>query len=133
MKLNKIVEVALYVNDIKKAEEFYVGVLGLDVVKRSSSTPDRDLFLSCGDTMLLLFNPELTKIDGGVVPTHGSIGEGHMAFAVPEADFEKWEDHFTQNEISVEKKANWEKGTKSLYFRDPSGNSLEFISNTHWF
>lgn len=133
MKLTKIMETALYVHDLEEAEQFYVGILGLDIVKRSSSTPARDLFLRCGDTMLLLFNPELTKIDGGRVPTHGATGEGHMAFGIPEADFEGWEKRLTEHGITIEKKAEWEKGTRSIYFRDPSGNSLECISETHWF
>lgn len=133
MKLEKILETALYVNNIDEAEKFYVDILGLEVVKRSQSIPARDLFLRCGDTMLLLFNPEQTKIDTGIVPTHGVTGEGHMAFGIPETDFEKWEEYLIENRIEIEKKVNWERGTRSIYFRDPSRNSLEFISKKHWF
>ena len=133
MKLNKILETALYVNNLEEAEKFYVDILGLEVVKRSQSIPARDLFLRCGDTMLLLFNPEETKIDTGVVPTHGTIGQGHMAFGIPRSDFDNWREYLIKNSITIEKEADWEKGTHSIYFRDPSGNSIEFIEEDHWF
>ncbi len=133
MKLTKILETALYVNNIEKAEEFYVGILRLEVVKRSSSIPARDLFLRCGDTMLLLFDPEQTKIDTGVVPIHGTIGQGHMAFGISESDFESWVKYLIEKDVKIEKSVKWDKGTRSIYFRDPSGNSLEFISENHWF
>ena len=133
MKLNKILEIALYVNNLEEAEKFYVGILGIQVIKRSQSIPARDLFLRCGNTMLLLFNPDQTKIDTGRVPTHGSIGQGHMAFGIPVGDFNAWREHLTLNNITIEKEVDWEKGTRSMYFRDPSGNSLEFITEDHWF
>lgn len=133
MKLQKVLEIALYVNNLEEAEKFYVGILGLEVIKRSTSIPARDLFLRCGDIMVLLFDPTQTKIDKGIVPTHGSIGQGHMAFGIAEADFYAWEKHLTENGIAIEKKAVWDKGTRSIYFRDPSGNSLECITENHWF
>ncbi len=130
MKLEKILETALYVHDLAQAEKFYVDILNLEVVRK---TPNRDIFLRCGNTMLLLFNPEATKIDGGLVPTHGVVGAGHMAFGIPNTDFEKWEEHLVKNGIAIEKKVDWRKDTHSLYFRDPSGNSLEFASENLWF
>lgn len=129
MKLKKISETSLYVKDISEAEKFYVGILGLEIIEKN---PLRHLFLRCGDAMLLLFNAKQTSIDTGVVPTHGTIGEGHIAFGIPESEFPYWEEYLKKNEISIEKKVGWEKGTKSIYFRDPSGNSLEFISENHW-
>jgi len=125
MKINKIVEAALYVHDIDEAESFYTKVLGLEKIDK---TPERDLFLRCGDTVLILFNPEKTKIDGGVVPTHGSVGQGHLAFGIPDFDFDGWSKRLVENKVSIEKTVQWDKESKSIYFRDQSGNSLEFIS-----
>ena len=127
MKLNKILETALYVKDLAKAENFYCGILGLEKV---SSTPNRDLFLRFGESMLLLFNPEQTEIDGGIVPTHGSIGRGHMAFAVPKSELTGWASLLHKNGIAIEKNVEWDERDMSIYFRDPSGNSIELASET---
>ncbi len=125
MKLNKISETALYVRDIAEAEKFYTEVLGMEAI---DMTPGRDLFLRCGDSVLILFNPEQTKKDGGVVPTHGSVGQGHIAFGIPESDFAPWTAQLAKNGVAIEKTVDWGEGVHSVYFRDPSGNSLEFIS-----
>ena len=125
MKIPKILETALYVNDIDKAEDFYVGVLGFE---KFDKTPGRDLFLRCGTGALILFNPEKTKVDGGIVPTHGAIGAGHIAFGIAESAFAYWKTQLETHHIPIEKTVDWGDGIHSIYFRDPSGNSLEFIS-----
>jgi catechol 2,3-dioxygenase-like lactoylglutathione lyase family enzyme len=125
MKINKILETALYVTDIAASEEFYTKVLGFEKI---DSTPERDLFLRCGDGVLILFNPEKTKVDGGVVPTHGAVGQGHIAFGIPESAFAYWHEQLAKHSVSIEKSVDWGDGIHSIYFRDPSGNSLEFIS-----
>ena len=131
-QLSLIAETSLYVDDIDAARDFYVGVLGLEVLKDDSKTK-RDLFLRCGKTGLFLFDPEQTQISKGRVPAHGAIGAGHIAFSVDKEDLSFWENRLTENGIDVEKKVDWEhKGTHSIYFRDPSGNSLEFIESSHW-
>ena len=80
--------------------------------------------------MLLLFNPEQTKIDGGVVPTHGSVGQGHIAFGVPKADLNTWVELLKKKGIYIEKNLEWDERDTSIYFRDPSGNSIELASDT---
>lgn len=127
MKLNKILETALYVDDLAKAEAFYCGILGLEKV---SETPGRDLFIRCGDSMLLLFNPEQTKIDGGRVPVHGSFGQGHIAFSIPKNDIHDWIKHLNEKGVEIEKNVVWDERDSSVYFRDPSGNSVELASET---
>ncbi len=62
------------------------------------------------------------------MPTHGSIGEGHIAFGIPESDFAPWTAQLAKNAVAIEKTVDWGEGIHSIYFRDPSGNSLEFIS-----
>jgi catechol 2,3-dioxygenase-like lactoylglutathione lyase family enzyme len=127
MKLDKILETALYVEDLSKAKEFYCGILGLEKV---SETPSRDLFIRCGDSMLLLFNPEQTKIDGGRVPIHGSFGQGHIAFGIPKNDIQDWITHLNEKGVEIEKNVVWDERDTSIYFRDPSGNSVELASET---
>ncbi len=131
-KLNHIVETALYVDDIAAARDFYVGVLGLEVLKDDSKTK-RDLFLRCGNVGLFLFDPKQTQASGGKVPAHGALGAGHLAFSIPDSDFAGWREHLIKNGVAIETEVDWDhKGTHSIYFRDPSGNSLEFISDRHW-
>ncbi|MFO0718633.1 MAG: VOC family protein [Candidatus Paceibacterota bacterium] len=125
MKIKKILETSLYVDDLEKAEKFYTEILNFEKI---DETPGRNIFLRCGDSVLILFNPEKTKISGGVVPVHGSVGQGHIAFGIPNEEFPYWSDRLKQNGVSIEKEVSWEENIQSIYFRDPSGNSLEFIS-----
>jgi catechol 2,3-dioxygenase-like lactoylglutathione lyase family enzyme len=125
MKITKIVETALYVDSIEKAEKFYTEVLEFEKIE---GTPERDLFLRCGTSALILFNPDKTKIDGGGVPVHGAFGQGHIAFGIAEEEFSHWTDRLAKHGVAIEKIVDWGEGIHSLYFRDPSGNSLEFIS-----
>ena len=82
----RVLEACLYAADLDAAEQFYVGVLGLE---RYSGVPGRHVFFRCGDGMFLVFNAEPTSseasiVGGALVPTHGAAGPGHVAFAVPE-------------------------------------------------
>src|SRR3974390_34206 len=82
--LNDVLETALYVDDLERAERFYSGVLGLTKI---FSVPGRQLTFRCGEGVLLIFNPDQTAqgrivINGGTIPFHGAHGAGHMAFRV---------------------------------------------------
>jgi catechol-2,3-dioxygenase len=38
-----------------------------------------------------------------------------------------------QNNVNIEKEMDWDKeGSKSIYFRDPAGNLVEFITKGNW-
>ncbi len=80
--------------------------------------------------MLRLFHPEKTasglKIIGGVpVPAHGARGPGNVAFRVEEAELEAWRKRLREGGVAVEAEIAWPKGGRSVYSRDPAGNSLE--------
>jgi catechol 2,3-dioxygenase-like lactoylglutathione lyase family enzyme len=131
MKLNELLESALYVADITDAECFYTEVLGLTL---DSKAEDRHLFFRCGHRMLLLFNAEATVTAGEGpedAPQHGTKGAGHIAFAVQDQDLDRWKEHLSENGVAIEKEIEWE-GSRSIYFRDPSGNSLEITSPVIW-
>jgi len=131
LKASEILEVALYVTDLTAAEQFYTKILGLSLYSRFA---ERHVFLRCGDRMVLLFNPEAT-VDSGDgpldVPEHGMKGAGHIAFAVRDCEIDQWKEHLAARGINIEKEICWEKG-RSLYFRDPSGNSVEITSPVIW-
>jgi catechol 2,3-dioxygenase-like lactoylglutathione lyase family enzyme len=58
----------------------------------------------------------------------------HIAFEIEIEDYEKAKRLLGENEIKVEKEIIWENSIKSrsIYFRDPAGNLLEFITRNHW-
>ena len=49
-----------------------------------------------------------------------------------ESDVEPWERWLREQDIEVESKLEWEKGGRSLYFRDPDGHLLELAPPGVW-
>jgi catechol 2,3-dioxygenase-like lactoylglutathione lyase family enzyme len=129
MQINRVLETCLYVDDLEAAEAFYSGVLGLETIGRSAG---RHVFFRCGPGAFLVFNPERTRLPTGQVPTHGADGPGHIAFAIQEADIPAWREHLRHNGVAIEKEITWPSGGRSLYFRDPAGNSVELATPQTW-
>jgi len=134
MNAKSILETCLYVDDLVAAERFYADVLGLE---RVAAEPGRHVFFRCGASMVLLFNPEATEAfdfdnDGIDVPPHGTHGHGHAAFRAEESELDAWRAHVQTRHSAIEKEINWPNGGRSIYFRDPAGNSLEFATPKLW-
>jgi catechol 2,3-dioxygenase-like lactoylglutathione lyase family enzyme len=128
MKPLRILETSLYTDDLEKAEAFYTKILGFTIFAREQN---RHLFFHCGDQMLLIFNPAKTITESEVAP-HGAKGPGHVAFAVSDSEFDQWAAALRARGVSIEKEVHWPRGGRSIYFRDPAGNCLEFASPTIW-
>jgi len=124
-----VLETCLYVDDLGRAERFYSEVLGLAQVGKRD---DRHVFFRCGRGMLLLFNPLTSRESLDKIPAHGYFGSGHMAFGVREAELPQWVARLEQHRVAVESVVDWPGGGRSVYFRDPSGNSLEFATPRIW-
>jgi catechol 2,3-dioxygenase-like lactoylglutathione lyase family enzyme len=129
MKLSQLSEAALYASDLGAAERFYHGVLGLEIV---SSMENRGISFRCGATVLLVFDPQRTRIPDAGVPPHGASGEGHIAFVVDDADLDPWRARLEERGVAIEAEVDWPSGGRSLYFRDPAGNVVEFAPPTLW-
>jgi catechol 2,3-dioxygenase-like lactoylglutathione lyase family enzyme len=133
MRPNAILETALYVEDLDRAEEFYGAVLGLELISKMAG---RHVFFRCGEGVLLLFNAAVTRValPGSLpVPTHGSSGQGHACFRASSEEMDQWAAHLRENGADIEADFLWPgSGARSLYFRDPSGNSLEFGEPKIW-
>ena len=124
----RIFETALSANDLLAAEQFYRDVLGLEVISRSELL----LAFRCAGSVLLIFNPSLSAEPGREVPPHGTTGAGHVAFAMLPEDFEQWKQRLEVASVAIEQIVEWEQGGRSIYFRDPAGNSIELAPPTLW-
>jgi catechol 2,3-dioxygenase-like lactoylglutathione lyase family enzyme len=128
-----ILETVLYVDDLDVAAQFYTRVLGLTPYGR---VPGRHVFFTCGEQMLLLFVPSQTETADATakfaVPTHGARGAGHVCFRASAAELARWRDHLSARGVAIEAEVVWPGGGRSIYFRDPAGNSLEFAEPRIW-
>lgn len=128
MKAGEILETCLYASDLDAAERFYVDVLGLEVISRVEA---RHVFFRCGGRVFLVFDPAATAT-GGEVPGHGAHGPGHAAFAARGDEMDAWRTHLSAHGVEIETDFEWPRGGRSLYFRDPAGNSIEIGTPSIW-
>lgn len=128
-----ILETALYAGDLDAAERFYADVLGLAVYGRVAG---RHVFFKCGSQMLLLFDPAATGAPSSSVklpvPAHGASGAGHVCFRADAAEIDRWKARLQSKGVAIEADFVWPSGGRSIYFRDPAGNSIEFAEPRIW-
>ena len=129
MNVTTIMETCLFCRDLEAAENFYSSVLGCRVYSKQKN---RHVFFRLSSAMLLIFNPDITMALGEETPPHGAFGEGHIAFRISEADYEKWKLYLKEKVVVVEKEIDWPSGGRSLYFRDPDKNSVELATPKIW-
>lgn len=128
-------ESALYAEDLDAAEAFYAGVLGLPVIERQAG---RHVFFAAGESVLLVFDPRATAAGAPQgarlpVPGHGARGSGHYCFKVTPDQLDAWRRHLEASGIAIEADFEWPGGPRSIYVRDPAGNSVEFAPASLWF
>ena len=134
-----ILETILYAADLAAAEAFYRDVLGLEVYSRVAG---RQVFLRCGAQMLLIFNPDATSkppVPNARVPVppHGAHGPGHVCFSATASGLIDWRRRLEAGGIAIEADFEWpspvpDKRGRSIYFRDPAGNSVELAEPRIW-
>ena len=132
-KVRRILETALYVEDLNRAAEFYERVLGL----RALVTDRRLVAMDAGEgTVLLLFRRSTSSSraasPGGWIPPHDGRGPLHFALAVDAAALDSWRRHLLAEGIDIESEVTWKRGGTSLYFRDPDGHSVELATPGIW-
>jgi catechol 2,3-dioxygenase-like lactoylglutathione lyase family enzyme len=128
MRPGGIFETVLYAEDLAAAERFYRDAVGLEVIGRG----DLSVVFRCGGGVLLVFDPRKSGAPGRDVPSHGTTGAGHVAFAVKPEDLATWREQLRQAGVSIEREVDWDEGGCSIYFRDPAGNLVELAPPTIW-
>ena len=132
-KLDRVLETALYVDDLERAARFYVDVLQLEPLFEDERLR---AFAVGGTNVLLLFRRggSLTTVQmpGGTIPPHDGSGPLHIAFGVAGEDLEKWAARLRTHDIAIEGRTAWPRGGHSIYFRDPDGHLVELATRGLW-
>lgn len=128
-----ILETCIYVSDIDQAEAFYRDVLGMEPFAKQ---PGKLVFFRCGEQVFLVFDPDATEQppapESLPVPPHGARGPGHVCFRASPPELDRWRDRLIGHGVEIESEFEWPHGGRSLYFRDPAGNCLEFAEPRIW-
>jgi catechol 2,3-dioxygenase-like lactoylglutathione lyase family enzyme len=128
-----VLETVLYAHDLVAIEDFYRRALGLEPF---SAVADRHIFYRCGNQMLLIFNPNNTRNSPALgslpVPPHGAEGPGHVCFRASSEEIANWRTRLEALGVPIEADFEWPRGGRSIYFRDPAGNCLEFAEPRIW-
>ena len=129
-RILRIFETVVYAADLPAAARFYEA-LGL---RRVAGLPDAlgVSFRLPDGGVLLVFDPELAREEGRPVPPHGAAGTGHVALSVEPGTLDAAAAALARAGIAVEQHVTWRAGGRSLYVRDPAGNSVELIDGDPW-
>jgi catechol 2,3-dioxygenase-like lactoylglutathione lyase family enzyme len=133
MRVNGILETALYVADPAVTAAFYRGLFGFNTLMESERLVALDV---AGSNVLLLFRTgtigEPFDTGCGIIPGHAGVSPTHFAFSISAEDVEPWRAKLASEGVAVESVVTWPRGAKSIYFRDPDGNLAELISPGFW-
>ncbi len=126
-RLDGVLETALYVDDLERSARFYQSLFEFPII----ASGERLIALSVeGHQVLLLF-----KKGGSAnlpVTPHDGDGRLHLAFAIAASELGAWETWLRERNIPIEEDRVWERGGRSLYFRDPDGHLLEVATPGVW-
>jgi catechol 2,3-dioxygenase-like lactoylglutathione lyase family enzyme len=135
-EIDRVLEIALYVEDMGRAVEFYRRVFRFAVLAKSAE-PDRLTALDVGKTQVLLLSKKGASVEavatpGGKIPPCDGGGNSHLAFPIETNELKAWEEWLAENGVVIESTVRWDRGGQSLYFRDPDGNLLELATPGVW-
>jgi catechol 2,3-dioxygenase-like lactoylglutathione lyase family enzyme len=137
-KLGAVDHITFPCDDLRLAEEFYVGVLGARVVMRIT----RSMLLRLGwsDAMIdheraahlsvtLAGGPRLDLFDYPQGRQRADCTHPHIALRVRPGSFLKWRRRLAAHGVTVsEPRRAGPPGQASFYFNDPFGNRLELVT-----
>ncbi|WP_165243521.1 VOC family protein [Paludisphaera soli] len=132
MRIDGILETALYVADPARSADFYRRVFGFLPLLQSERLVALEI---AGKGVLLLFRRGDTdrpfETPGGTIPAHGGSGRCHFAFSIAAEEVEAWRGRL-ESEAILEGAVDWPGGAVSLYFRDLDGNLGELMTPGFW-
>lgn len=121
-----ISELALWVNDVRQATEFYRDVLGFDV---ESVDEGKNAFLRSGDFLLVLFNPRDpgTQLASEYMARHGSPRGDvyHVAFKISPAELDSFANQVREQGVDVRGPVDFPTGRRSYFVEDPDEHLIE--------
>ena len=127
-RIHGVHETVLYADDVAALVVFYREVVGLEEIE----PPDQHsaAFRLADGNLLLVFDPNRTSQPGRFVPEHGARGQVHVAFKVD--DLDAFAGSLRDHGVEIEREITWPLGGRSVYFRDPAGNSVEYVEGEIW-
>jgi catechol 2,3-dioxygenase-like lactoylglutathione lyase family enzyme len=133
LKLTRISETALYVDDLARSVSFYTDLFGCPVLRRD----DRFCAVCIAEEeVLLLFKRgaslEAHHVPGGIIPAHDGTGPLHVCFGINEDELESWAQRLQEHGIAIESRVRWPTDAISLYFRDPDNHAVELATPGIW-
>ena len=130
MRIVHVSETVVYAQDLEAVRPFYAEVLGLRDI--STNLP-RGLALRVDErSVVLVFDPRLTCLPHDLVPSHGADGPGHLALRVEDGSLDRWKGVVEEAGYPIERSVRWPSGARSIYVRDPAGNSVERVEGEIW-
>lgn len=123
----RVLEVAIYVDDIERSLAFYQRLFGFEVIGQDA----RLVALGVGghNVILLCLRGASASLPHG---NHDATGRQHVAFAIEAAALETWASRLAEQHLTIEERRSWPRGATSLYFRDPDGHLLELATPGVW-
>jgi catechol 2,3-dioxygenase-like lactoylglutathione lyase family enzyme len=132
-RLNRIIETALYVDDLDRARQFYSDTLKLDQMLETKSLIAYDVNKN---SVLLVFkrgaSARTQVLPNGTIPPHDGSGPFHICFAIDAEELADWETRLHEHNVPIESRMTWERGGTSIYFRDPDNHLLELMTPGNW-
>ena len=125
-----VYETVLYSSDVVATARFYASLPGLRLLEEPD---DFSAALRLDDGgVLLVFDPLRSSAPDRPVPSHGATGSGHVAFRVEAGALDALADELRSLGLEIEREVTWNQGGRSVYVRDPAGNSVEFVEGDAW-
>ena len=121
MKLTGIHQITLRVNDVRIAEDFYVGTLGFKVEYRAGANIT---YLRVNSDMIVLVKAETPG-----VPEARDIRVDHFGFRLPtDSEVDDAADYLEAEGVHLVTRPAQRREGRAFFVMDPDGNLIEFYS-----
>ena len=121
MKLTGINQITLRVNDVRAAENFYVGILGMKVEYRAGANIS---YLRVQSDMVVLVKAETPG-----VPEARDIRVDHFGFRLStDAEVDRAAEYLQEEGVHLVTRPAQRREGRAFFVMDPDGNLIEFYS-----